>query len=84
VVDLNPGDVLYVPHNWWHYVECLTDSISINSWVDLKIEDDLCRLKEILSKYFIQSVMDSNLVSFEQWINSTEVNFYYVLFITNY
>ena len=19
VVDLNPGDVLYVPHNWWHY-----------------------------------------------------------------
>ena len=19
IVDLNPGDVLYVPNNWWHY-----------------------------------------------------------------
>ena len=75
MIDLNPGDVLYVPHNWWHYVESLTNSISINSWVDLKIEDDFCRLKEILSKYLIQSIMDSNLVDFEQWINSTEVKY---------
>ena len=19
IIDLNPGDVLYVPNNWWHY-----------------------------------------------------------------
>ena len=31
------GDVLYVPHNWWHHVESLSDSISINTWVELKV-----------------------------------------------
>ncbi|XP_072377577.1 HSPB1-associated protein 1 isoform X2 [Diabrotica undecimpunctata] len=30
---LNPGDVLFVPHKWWHYVENLETSISINVWL---------------------------------------------------
>lgn len=37
VVDLEPGDVLYVPHHWWHFVECLTDCLSINTWVELDV-----------------------------------------------
>jgi ribosomal protein L16 Arg81 hydroxylase len=37
IVDLEAGDVLYVPHNWWHYVESLTTSISINTWVELDV-----------------------------------------------
>ena len=73
VCDLESGDVLYVPHNWWHHVESLSDSISINTWVELDKVDDNCRLKEIISKTLIQGLMESNMVSFEDWINSSEV-----------
>ncbi|KAK4884522.1 hypothetical protein RN001_000793 [Aquatica leii] len=37
---LNPGDVLIVPHKWWHYVENLELSISINMWIDLPIDHE--------------------------------------------
>lgn len=37
MIDLEPGDVLYVPKNWWHLVENLETSISINTWVELKV-----------------------------------------------
>lgn len=73
VVELEPGDILFVPHHWWHYVESLTDSISINTWVEMKKIDDFSRLKEILSKSLIQSIMESNFVSLEYWINKLEV-----------
>lgn len=31
-VILEPGDVLYVPKNWWHYVQSLNYSISISNF----------------------------------------------------
>ena len=35
---LEPGDVLVIPHLWWHFVESLENSISINSWIELVSE----------------------------------------------
>jgi len=32
---LNPGDLLYIPPNWMHYVETLTPSISVNFWTQV-------------------------------------------------
>lgn len=32
IVDLAPGDVLYMPSGWWHQVRALTPSISVNFW----------------------------------------------------
>jgi hypothetical protein len=29
---LGPGDMLFIPHGWWHYVRALTVSMSINFW----------------------------------------------------
>jgi len=34
-VELNPGDVLYVPRHWWHYVSSPRGaSVSVNMWLD--------------------------------------------------
>ncbi|KYO18188.1 HSPB1-associated protein 1 isoform B [Alligator mississippiensis] len=36
VVTLSPGQVLFVPQHWWHYVESIDPiTISINSWIEL-------------------------------------------------
>jgi hypothetical protein len=29
---LEPGDLLYLPAYWWHRVETISDSISVNAW----------------------------------------------------
>lgn len=31
-VIVEPGDLLYIPEGWWHAVETLTTSISVNFW----------------------------------------------------
>jgi HSPB1-associated protein 1 len=41
VVTLKPGDVLFVPHHWWHYVENVGTAVSINSWIPLVIMFDV-------------------------------------------
>jgi len=32
IVEIAAGDVLYIPLHWWHAVESLTESISLNYW----------------------------------------------------
>jgi len=55
VVTLEPGDVLFVPQHWWHFVEHLDFAISINTWIELP-QDDLERTKEAIVMYQVGSL----------------------------
>ncbi|KAL1122795.1 hypothetical protein AAG570_003121, partial [Ranatra chinensis] len=55
MVILEPGDILYVPKNWWHYVENLSTAISINIWMPVA-SDDISRLEESLAKCFLIAI----------------------------
>lgn len=53
---MSPGDVLFVPHKWWHYVENLTTAISINTWIQTPKYDNINRLKESVVRFMVGSV----------------------------
>lgn len=53
VVELSPGDVLFVPRHWWHYVRNEELSISINTWLELPDQDSEARLHESLVKFLV-------------------------------
>ncbi|XP_050306221.1 HSPB1-associated protein 1 [Anthonomus grandis grandis] len=53
---LNPGDILIVPHKWWHYVENLEMAISINAWLPLP-QDDYERVKESIATILVRNTI---------------------------
>ncbi|XP_022174308.1 HSPB1-associated protein 1 isoform X1 [Myzus persicae] len=55
-VVLSPGDVLIVPHKWWHYVENLTTAVSINTWIQTPKYDNMARLKESVVRFMASSL----------------------------
>ncbi|KAK3915937.1 HSPB1-associated protein 1 [Frankliniella fusca] len=59
IVDLSPGDVLFVPRHWWHYVESLDFSISINMWLPKDPEDDVSRLDEAFVRLLFSQMSKS-------------------------
>ncbi|XP_033217370.1 uncharacterized protein LOC117173093 [Belonocnema kinseyi] len=54
-VILDPGEVLLVPKSWWHYVESLNLSVSVNVWLPLET-DSKERLKEALVKLIVNGI----------------------------
>ena len=57
-VVLNPGDVLFVPHRWWHHVENLELAVSVNTWIEIP-RDVESRCKEAIVKTLVNAVMSS-------------------------
>ncbi|XP_022084577.1 HSPB1-associated protein 1-like [Acanthaster planci] len=82
VLTLEPGEVLFVPKHWWHFVESLEVSISINSWVDVE-SDRESRVQEAVTRLLV-SILMSNSCGPRKWVCPTEaicseeVNYSYV------
>lgn len=59
-VILEPGDVLYVPKHWWHFVKCLdTPAISVNRWMDSANNGDRNdRIQEAIAALIIPRLED--------------------------
>ncbi|XP_008300098.1 HSPB1-associated protein 1 homolog [Stegastes partitus] len=73
VVTLQPGQVLYVPRHWWHYVESVDPiTVSVNSWIELEV-DDVARVSEAVTKTIVFAMKsapsDDNT---DNWLNPTE------------
>uniref|UniRef100_A0A3Q1F2Z9 Hspb associated protein 1 n=1 Tax=Acanthochromis polyacanthus TaxID=80966 RepID=A0A3Q1F2Z9_9TELE len=73
VVTLQPGQVLYVPRHWWHYVESVDPlTVSINSWIELEM-DDVARVSEAVAKTVVFAIKsaqsDDNT---DNWLSPTE------------
>ncbi|CAH0550028.1 unnamed protein product [Brassicogethes aeneus] len=51
-ITLNPGDVLFLPNKWWHYVENLETSISLNTWISMEVDHEE-RINESLIQLII-------------------------------
>lgn len=64
IVDLKAGQVLFVPPLWWHYVESLETSITVNIWPALN-SDHRNRLEESLVR-LIMAQISKNLAAEER------------------
>ncbi|TKS67772.1 HSPB1-associated protein 1 -like protein [Collichthys lucidus] len=73
IVTLQPGQVLFVPRHWWHYVESVDPiTVSVNSWIELEV-DDMERVGEAVTKAVVFALKstksdDNN----DDWLNPTE------------
>ncbi|XP_059503512.1 HSPB1-associated protein 1 homolog [Stegostoma tigrinum] len=74
LVTLHPGEVLFVPRHWWHYVESLDPvTVSINSWIELD-DDDEARVGEALARTVVCALKTADpRAHIASWLNTTEV-----------
>ncbi|XP_070262441.1 HSPB1-associated protein 1-like isoform X1 [Myotis yumanensis] len=74
VVTLSPGQVLFVPRHWWHYVESIDPvTVSINSWIELE-EDHQARVEEAIARMLVCALKTAeDPHSTRAWLNPTEV-----------
>ncbi|RLU14712.1 hypothetical protein DMN91_012599 [Ooceraea biroi] len=79
LIVLEPGDVLFVPNGWWHYVESLdTVNISVNLWGKLET-DARARVEEALVQLLISKLARTELQETDVNIDS----YYYTRTVEN-
>ncbi|KAJ1459746.1 hypothetical protein M885DRAFT_613346 [Pelagophyceae sp. CCMP2097] len=79
IVDLGPGDVLFVPKHWWHAVECLDASsgdlsrasLALNVWVPLE-SDSVDQAREALTRVAATALVSAYEPRDGAWVNAGE------------
>uniref|UniRef100_A0A1A7W826 Hspb associated protein 1 n=1 Tax=Iconisemion striatum TaxID=60296 RepID=A0A1A7W826_9TELE len=73
VVTLEPGQVLFVPRHWWHYVESVDPiTVSVNTWIELEV-DDVARVTEAVTRTVVSAIKSSEGDdNTDNWLNPTE------------
>ncbi|KAJ8407140.1 hypothetical protein AAFF_G00288160 [Aldrovandia affinis] len=73
VVTLEPGQVLFVPRHWWHYVESIDPvTVSVNSWIEMEVDDE-ARVGEALTKAVVCAMKTTpSHDNTDDWLNPTE------------
>ncbi|XP_041858393.1 HSPB1-associated protein 1 homolog isoform X2 [Melanotaenia boesemani] len=73
IVTLQPGQVLYVPRHWWHFVESVDPiTVSVNSWIELDV-DDVARVSEAVTKTVVWAIKGAKSdYNTDDWLNPTE------------
>lgn len=78
-VDLEPGQILIVPRNWWHYVETMDTSLSINLWVplvcDTEAQIDECIVKFIMESFYLSGKKEEMFI-----LNPNQVSNLFLLY----
>ncbi|KAI6650599.1 HSPB1-associated protein 1-like [Oopsacas minuta] len=69
-VVVEPGDVLFVPKHWWHFVICLETAVSVNTWIELE-NDSEDRLREAYVRIMVFSLKGCDLDT-SLWLNPKE------------
>lgn len=61
MVILEPGDVLFVPPKWWHFVQSISDdfTISVNTWIDTPADDRMVKPIEALTQIIMALLTNS-------------------------
>lgn len=72
-VTLQPGQVLFVPRHWWHFVESVDPvTVSVNSWIELE-KDDEARVSEAVTKAVVCALKTApSEDNRDDWLNPTE------------
>ena len=73
-VTLNPGNVLFIPSGWWHQVESLNPSISLNFWWNPKISE--CEASHVLRYRLGEAFKENKFSEINGWLDLGEFNSY--------
>ncbi|KAM7364079.1 HSPB1 associated protein 1 [Cochliomyia hominivorax] len=66
-VILEPNDVLIVPKHWWHYVEAVDISLSVNAWIPLANDLDQ-QIEECIIKFLIENFVKNFSTTTKQYV----------------
>jgi len=71
---LNPGNVLFIPTEWWHQVQSLTSSISLNFWWNPKLDE--CDVSKVLRYRMCEAFKENEFKKVKSWIDIDKFDSY--------